>query len=290
MNMNDYLRHMDVMRSLYLDQPHEVSIETLTLCNAACVFCPYPTLERKGTRMDIDTIMGLIDQMSHWTRPFYISPFKVNEPFLDSRLISICSDINERVPVARLRLFSNGTPLISGLLYEIAALRNVEHLWISLNSHDPVDYKRIMNLNFDLTVRNLDRLHALIERDEFTHPVVVSKVYNALGPFVEEPFMYYCASRWPLFQCQLIKQDGWLGYVPPMSSVIPPVPCVRWFELSILATGVVSLCCMDGKGEFSIGNIHAHSLLDIYNSPAWRDRRERLISRHNVHPCSTCTY
>lgn len=281
------MSHESFLRAHYLDQPYEVSIETLALCNAACTFCPYPTLERKGTRLPDEAIQMLIEEMRHWPNPFYISPFKVNEPFLDKRLIPICAHINAAIPNAMLRLFSNGSPLTFYKLREIDSLANVAQLWISLNSHISAEYKSLMSLDFENTATKLDTLHGMVSNGYFRHPVVLSKVTAGED---ESGFQTFCANRWPLFQVFLIKRDGWLGYVPPMDSSIPDTPCNRWFELSILATGVVSLCCMDGKGEFPIGDINTQSLLEIYNSYHWRDRRERLISRREVHPCSTCTY
>lgn len=279
--------HLNFLRAHYLDQPYEVSFETLALCNAACTFCPYPSLERKGTVMDDITIDSLIEQMREWPHPFYISPFKVNEPLLDKRLARICRSINTYIPHASLRLFSNGSPLTTNRIHEIDGLSNVVHFWVSLNSHDPEEYQRLMSLDFHHTARNLDRLHTLVMQGYFRHPVVLSKVSRASR---ENDFHQYCNHRWPMFQVRIIKQDGWLGYVPPRDPAIPEAPCQRWFELSILATGIVSLCCMDGQGSFPIGNIREQTLLEIYNAPLWRDRRERMISRREVHPCDTCTY
>lgn len=281
------MTHATFLRSNYLDQPYEVSIETLAQCNAACTFCPYPTLDRKGTKLPDYMIDAMIEEMRHWPNPFYISPFKVNEPLLDVRLLRICRSINDFIPHAMIRLFTNGSPLTAPRVTAINELSNIAHLWISLNSHDPNEYSRIMSLDFNLTASKLDHLHRVQRSGHFRHPVVLSKVS---GGGSEAEFMSYCAGRWPLFQVVIIKRDGWLGYVPPMDDTIPDTPCARWFELSILATGVVSLCCMDGKGEFPIGNVYKSTLHDIYNAPGWKDRRERMISRRDIHPCNTCTY
>lgn len=43
----DYQAHVDQLHaSRYMNTPMEVAIETQTVCNAACEFCPYPSLER----------------------------------------------------------------------------------------------------------------------------------------------------------------------------------------------------------------------------------------------------
>lgn len=272
---------IEELRQHYLDQPHEISLETLALCNAACNFCPYPTLERKGAKMSDELIDKVVREMASFERPFYFSPFKVNEPLLDKRTLPLCERVNKEVPKAVLRLFTNGSALNSQNIEGIAHLKRVVHLWVSLNSHIPEEYERVMGLKFELTAKRLDDLHS---RD-FPHPVVLS----AVG-FPNEPFRRYCFDRWPKFQSMAIKKDAWLGYTDPQFDQVPDTPCARWFELSITATGKVSLCCMDGPAEYSIGDINTQSLLEIYNSPHWRERREHMMSRKAVKPCDRCTY
>lgn len=264
----------------YANQPHEIALETLAQCNARCTFCPYPTLERIGERMPDELIERLIDEMATFRHPFYFSPFKVNEPFLDKRLIPICQTFNRKVPHGILRLFTNGSALTDDNVTAVAGLQRVIHLWVSLNSHDPDEYERLMGLKFSLTTKRLDALHA---RD-FPFPVVVSRVG-------EDPaFREYVRERWPKFQPAQIKRDGWLGYTEPQNSDVPQAPCTRWWELSIMATGKVALCCMDGTGEYAIGDVTRQTLLQVYNSPAYRARRVGLMARGDISPCNRCTY
>ena len=265
-----------------MDQPHEVSIETLAQCNARCTFCPYPTLERIGTKMSDELIDRLIEEMAAFKRPFIFSPFKVNEPLLDKRLIPICESFNERAPHGYLRIFTNGAPLTDANIEGIAKLKNVRHLWISLNSHEPEEYERLMGLKFEHTAKRLDRLHA----SKFPHPVMLSCV-----GFPNEPFRRYCYERWPKFDSMAISKSGWIDYTDPQISEVPDTPCSRWWELSITASGVASLCCMDGEAAYPIGNVEKQTMLEIYNAPAWRERREKLLSRKDAGaPCATCTY
>ena len=71
----DKATHLKTLYALYMDQPGEVSIETLSLCNARCTFCPYPTLERKGERMSDEMLTRIIDEMNSFEVPFVFSPF-----------------------------------------------------------------------------------------------------------------------------------------------------------------------------------------------------------------------
>lgn len=269
-----------------MDQPREVTIETMTLCNAACSFCPYPTLERKGNKMSDELLDRLVKEMAEFKIPFFFSPFKLSDPLLDNRMIPLLERINREVPNVVLRLFTNGTPLTPEKIEQLSRLRQVAHLWISLNSHKPEEYQRIMKMPFERTVKRIDYLHSL----DFPHPVVLS----AVG-FPNHEFVAYCRQRWPKFQAFVIKKDSWLGFTDSQITTVPDTPCSRWLELNIMSTGKVSHCCMDSGEDprWSIGDLNTQTMLEVYNSPFWRERREKALSRKQLDersPCAGCTY
>ncbi|TXH83579.1 MAG: radical SAM protein [Rhizobium sp.] len=280
------------MRQLYLDWPHEISIETFAKCNASCTFCPYTTLDRIGTKMPDEMIDRIIEELKDHPWPFMIAPFKVNEPLLDKRLIPICRKINWELPKAHLRLFSNGSALTEKHIADIATLDRVVHFWVSLNEHEAEAYNAVMGLDFERTCHNLDRLHEAVECNRFPHPVVISKVRecNETPTERDRAFEAFVNERWPRFNVCLIKRDGWIDFTEPGSKDVPDASCGRWYELSIMATGKVSLCCMDGTGEHSIGDLNEQSLFEAYNSRHWRERRVKDLSRKCLSPCDRCTY
>lgn len=282
---------MSSLREAYLDWPHEVSIETFAKCNASCTFCPYTTMERIGEKLPDEILDQMLVELKDHPKPFVLSPFKVNEPFLDKRLIPFCQKAMREVPNAHLRLFSNGSALTEKHIEEVAKLERVLHLWVSLNESDPDKYKETMGLDFNRTAMNLDILHSYVEHGAFPHEVMISRVRPAMEiGEADEEFVSFVNNRWPRFKVTLIKPDGWLGDIPLGSDEIPDTGCGRWYELSITATGVVSLCCMDGQAQFPIGDVTVESLFEIYNKPAYRERRVKLMSRKAIHPCSTCSY
>lgn len=251
------------------------------VCNAACTFCPYPTLERKGTKMPDALLHRLVDELGTFEHAFHFSPFKVSEPLLDKRLWPVLQRVNDVAPLATTRIFTNAAALTWANAERLANVENVE-LWISFHEPDAEHYRREIGIDYDKVLANIDALHG----SDFPHPVKVLTVGAARG----QRFVAFAASRWPYFDRAVIKQDAWLGFTSPDVAEVPDTSCVRWFELSIMANGVVSLCCMDGKGEFPIGDVNTSTMLEVYNAPHWRDRRERMISRREVYPCSTCSY
>lgn len=277
-------------RSPYMDYPLEVHIETQAVCNAACGFCPYPRLERLGTQMDdalIDRILGDLEAIPR-ELPFSLAPFKVNEPLLDRRIYGLCREINRRLPNARLRLFTNGSPLTDANIERIAGIERLQHLWISLNEHEAERYRATMGLPLERTLNRLDRLHAEAVAGRFPHPVIVSRVRSRDA--ADDSFAAFVQERYPRFGISLLPHASWAGQVAGgEEKPAPPTACARWFELSIMADGKVALCCMDGEGRHVIGDARTEPLLEIYNRPAYRRLREGAATRLDAgEPCAGC--
>jgi len=191
----DGAAHFELLRAEYLEQPHEVSIETQTVCNAACVFCPYPRLERKGTKMTDELLYGLLDQMRGW-KPFLLSPFKVSDPLLEPRLDAILGYVNRHIPQAEIRIFTNGSALTHRQAEMLHRAENLT-LYVSLNSHRPDEYEATMGLKWERTKRNLDMLHD----SDFRHPVHVLRVGR------DPAFTAYVWQQWPAFQPIQVKRE-----------------------------------------------------------------------------------
>ena len=281
-----------IRRSPYLDYPQEVHIETLALCNAACSFCPYPTMDRQGDRMPDELIDKIIDDLKAIppTLPFNVAPFKVNEPLLDKRIFSVCEKIGKQLPSAQLRMFTNGSPLTPKMIDRIAEIKKLTNLWVSLNEVDAAAYQALMQLPLERTLHNLDALHGLLEQKKFPHPVVISRVID--GSDRDRAFLNFVKQRYPLFQPFMIGTGNWSGQVSVGSNRrVPSVGCWRWYEVSIMASGKVALCCMDGEGKHVIGDVNTQSVLEVYNAPGYRKMRQFTFSRKAAAaPCDTCIY
>jgi radical SAM protein with 4Fe4S-binding SPASM domain len=209
---------------------------------------------------------------------------------LDKRVLPLCKSVNERSDKIVLRIFSNGSTLTPQNIEAIANLKRVSYLWVSLNSHIPEEYERLMGLNFEQTTKKLDYLHEVYARGEFPHQVMLSCVGHP-----NEPFRRYCYHRWPHFNSMAIKKDAWIDYTEAQCPEVPDTPCSRWFELSITSQGNAVTCCMDDgtNPAYYIGNVNTQTLYEIYNAPRWRERREKLLSRKQLDdtsPCARCSY
>lgn len=276
----------------YLHSPAIVHLETQASCNAACVFCPYPGLERKGEKMSDELIAKVIGDLTGipQSQTFQFAPYKVSEPFIEPRLPDILAQVNERLPNARISLISNGSPLTSRKLDELRQVRNVAYLNISLNAIEAAEYEALMQLPFDRTVARLDALHAA-KVAGLAFPVRLTRVSG--GRDADLAFVEWVNERYAEFEPAIIPRNDWIGERPSadLAATVPDAPCHRWFDVSVTATGVVAMCCMDGEAKYPKGDVRTQNLLDIYNQPRLLELRRSLISRRAAgSPCDRCTY
>jgi len=270
-----------------------VHLETFAQCNAACNFCPYPKLERKGERMDDTLIQKVLGDLKDIppTLNFQLSPFKVSEPFLDKRLFDILQEINAKLPNASITLTTNASPLTEQSLTRLSSIRNLSYLWISFNDHREAEYEATMQLPYKRTIERLDMLHRYRMSGKFPLSVILSRVGD--GTQMDMEFTHWANRHYPGFETYIFPRMGWLGEAEvnlTNAPAVPNAPCIRWFELSITATGKVAHCYADGQAKYPIGDVSKQHVLEIYNSPQYRSLRERTVSRKHVEPCNQCNF
>lgn len=289
--LRSYQGHVDELRTTpYLDYPRHVHLETFAKCNAACVFCPSPQLVRTGARLDDAVIGKVIEDLTDIPDDvtFQLSPFKVNEPFLDVRLFDVLDLAQAKLPNAKITLTSNAGPLTEKKARRLGAMPAVSRIWISFNDHREQPYEATMKLPYRRTLERLDMLHRLAVGGVFGPKVVLSRVGDDTD--ADHAFRVWCEARWPAFETLVLRRGDWLGQVDTDIQDVVDVGCIRWFELSITATGQVAHCCMDGQAEWPIGDVTTQHVLEIYNAPDYRRLREEIVSRRQVEPCNACTF
>ena len=277
----------------YLDWPVFVHMETIAVCNAACSFCPYPSLERRGERMPdalIEKIVGDLADIPPEVR-FQLAPYKVSEPFIEPRLFDILALVNARLPNADISIITNASPLTEKKIEQLRAVKNMAYLNVSLNYDNAGEYESVMQLPFERTLRRLDVLHRHKRDGGLPFPVRLTRVSDGL--LADTRFYEWTQSRYPAFQTRIIPRNDWLGEVAAgdVAPDVPDVACHRWFDMSITVTGKVAMCCMDGSVRYPKGDVTQHHVLEIYNQPHLRRLREQLVSRRAAgDPCNRCTY
>ncbi|MCB2113856.1 MAG: radical SAM protein [Parvularculaceae bacterium] len=270
--------------------PFMATVETLARCNAACEFCPYPTLERKGTEMSAQLFEKIIDDLADADPrgPTLFTLSRVNEPFLDKRIFDFAALVETKFPKICQMHFTNASPLNRRNFDEFLKLKRTTLLKISFNDHRKDEYERVMQIPFERTLSNVREIHARKEAGEFAFPVRIGRVGD--GTKADSEFLAWAKREFPLFDAHVSPRFDWRGKIRNPNWSVPDVGCLQWLELHILANGTDAFCCTDSEGEFGVGDAaRNHVVHDIYNHPDRRKLREAMPSRRSVAGCATCS-
>lgn len=292
--------------------PRIIHIETFAACNAKCSFCDYKDMQRKGEKMPDEIINKIFNELSiiPSSHSFQIQPYKVSEPFLDERLPEVIKKALECNPSSSVSLISNGNFMPDRIINHIFKLSNRYpcatdpkrpriFLTISLNEVDKESYEELMKMNVEKTINNLKKLHDLYSRVDPCLSIYVSRVSTDARK--DKIFMSFVKREFPLFKHKLAKMNDWAGTNSfasscnnedslPLSSY-RNLYCNRWFDLSITATGRLSLCCMDsGVVDYELGNVKVDNCIELYRQKIQRYIGPSYKRKDSPAPCSDCTY
>jgi hypothetical protein len=275
----------------WLDFPMIVSIETYAKCNASCTFCPYVQLERVDTRLTVDRVARLIDEVAAFeVAPLRLNLSRVNEPLLDPNIFDCLRRASERLPNTQLILFTNGQAVTDTVIDRLNALPTFRQLTVSFNEYRPDLYREVMGLDQAKTLRRLDNLYARRQSGSVGFGFQLSRVGSSS---VEDArFQDWCAQRFPGVPVSCNARFDWIGSgtAGTEAGLVPRAGCQQWFSLHVLADGSSAFCCIDGAGTAGATHIDNHSLLEIYNHPAKRRLRERAHVRLDVAGCASCIH
>ena len=272
--------------ALDLEKPRLVSIETTNRCNAHCSFCPNNALARERLTMDQALFEKIIEDCQQFPLPA-IEPFLNGDPFMDPDIVGRMFYIRERLPKTKLRLYTNGSLMTSTKLDQMEGL-GIDHLFISLNTLNPDDYRRILRLNLENTKTNIEALATRATRRGIARQVTVRMTrFDHTTLQEQDDFLAYCKKL--NVNPMIVGLFNYKGDIPS-NYPVPPYPCEHITRLDILSSGRVTLCCLDQEGEYSWGDIRESNVLDVFNGAKARyyKTRHRSGLRKKTPPCGQC--
>ncbi len=266
--------------------PRLVAIETTNACNAKCSFCPNSVLNRDRRVMSDETFRKIVDDCAQFELEA-IEPFLNGEPFMDPQIVPRLQYIRQKLPRTKLRLYTNGYALTPERIDELLDL-GIDHLFVSLNTLDPEQYKAVMGLRLERTLGNIEYAVDPQRRKRLAREITVRMTRTDKTTAEDETrFAAYCREK--NVNCMIVGLFNYLGDVrSPLP--VPIFPCEHLSRLDVLASGIVTLCCMDTQGEFAWGDVTKDSVLDVFNSKRARAYRKahRTGKRRTIRPCDTC--
>ena len=96
-----------------------IQIQTIFGCNLKCSFCPNSYIEQKIKLMDKELFKKIINELSELNFKGRLSPYLMNEPLMDERLIDLISYSRTKLPSAKIRINSNGLLLSEDKIFQL---------------------------------------------------------------------------------------------------------------------------------------------------------------------------
>jgi len=266
--------------------PRLVSIETTNRCNARCSFCPNNALARERSTMDQGLFEKIVEECRAFPLPA-IEPFLNGEPFMDRDIVPRMRHIRERLPSTKLRLYTNGSLMTASRLDLMQDL-GLDHLFISLNTLDPVQYKEILGLELDKTLANLEHLCKRADRKKIAKKITVRMTrFEDTALAEQDAFVAFC--RKLDVKPMIVGLFNYKGDIAS-SLPVPSYPCEHITRLDVLSNGNTALCCLDQEGEYGWGDVRERSVLEVFNGERARKYKDGQRSGHrrDLPPCGEC--
>jgi MoaA/NifB/PqqE/SkfB family radical SAM enzyme len=281
------------------DFPRTLQIQTVTGCNADCVFCPYGEThdtQPKGA-MSHDLFRRIVDEAAqhHVHR---ITPNLMNEPLMDHGLLDKVRYINERLPGARVVITTNGhflTPAVTAGMLELGG--GIHELYVSVQGIDKESYETTMrgSMRLERTLANVEHFLSEqgrrgIDRPRLWVTMVDTNLIDA------RKAVAYWQGRGVDSKFTMLENRG--GNIPEAESYSRTGAmstydnCPRPFKQAyIMFNGDMVLCCVDYSRKQVLGNITRSSIQEIWNGPIATEIRRRYIAREmdRLPLCGRCT-
>jgi molybdenum cofactor biosynthesis enzyme MoaA len=266
--------------------PDHVQIQTITGCNADCMFCPNGKTRRSipgGQRMDKDLYGSIVDQSIALGIRRY-SVYLMNEPMLDRNLPQRIEYVSARIRKPQyVKVTTHG-----GLMTERMARglldSGLDKLKISVQSLNPETYREIMGLELTKTLRNIDRLLELKQQGGYKRPRLEIVMVDSIQTHNEIPAIKrYWQERGIKLYIEPVEnradqkniRDSALG----AGRLRPFSWCRRLMEqVYILYDGRMVQCCADWEQRSVMGDLKRESLADIWYGERYSDYRKRFAA------------
>lgn len=256
--------------------PRTVEFQTLSVCNAKCVFCPHALSPEKIPHGRMED--GLIDKIiSECSRHFVnrISPYLTNEPLMDRRMPDILRAIHTKMPFFTKSKINTNASLLTEEMSRRLLASGLSQIWFSVNGYSPETYRASMNLDFASSMRNINGFLSLKKRLKLRRPSVrVTTLHTSLVAHELE----YAQQYWDALGVRFTvhRMDNRAGEAVSGIAPGPPVHrrnCELFLKQAyIVENGDMILCCHDWRQTVVLGNVAERSIKDVWNSDSFLDR------------------
>jgi radical SAM protein with 4Fe4S-binding SPASM domain len=300
-----------ILSNKTFDYPRMIQIQTNSLCNGRCVFCPYSETSKRfeqGT-MDIALYEKIVKEAI--SNPFTTSMlFELhNEPLLDSRIFGLIKYVKDLDSSKECSCVTNGLLLDKFDFKDIKDSR-LNRLTISMNAFTREKYEECCGLNYDRIMNNID---LLIKDERLRRKLSLSFVVTEdTASEISQAPKYWKGKNVKTRTLELLNRAGTLSKYEKLKPKSDPINysfgqkidkyiiskavkitgCYEVFhKINILYNGDVILCCHDWNRTTVLGNLKNSSIKEIWNSPRTNEIRKLILKKKysEIECCRNCS-
>ena len=295
------LRHME---GIFAQRPLDIALETITVCNARCVFCAYRKTKRETEVMSMELYKKILDEYAQMGGgPLGFAPY-LADPLLDPKLFDRLKMAKE-YGVFILHTFTNGIRFAKFTEDQLEEyVSSMDTLNISMGGLDREEYQKMFGVDkFDEVWSSLERISTMVKRKGLktrvqihfrTHDQAALEQhprYKQLGEMgIKHIFIMTSFNSWG----GVVTQEDLPGAATILKAVnSPPIGgcAIPVTEMTILPNGDVAACgCYDGKLQTLMGNVAKDSVAGVWQGEAYTAFRKHFMGQR-LHPlCEKCGF
>jgi radical SAM protein with 4Fe4S-binding SPASM domain len=288
--------------------PRGLHVEGTNICNARCVFCAYPQMERRKQTMSMPDFVRVVDQyLAMGGHHVSLTPI-VGDPFVDKHLFERLDHLMALEAVTGISFYTNAILMTRERSERLMAYASKLHVHVSWGGFDRETWNRVMGVEKFEAAR--DAVLDFLEVQERALARGGRKLRFTLalrcpprscsGELWEK--IRGCRERGLVEVAALDDYDSWAGKIPaeeleaagltPRKMPYKRGACELLFTKPVvLADGRVNACaCRDVEAELIVGNVHEKPLSEIWAGDAITDLIERHERGDYPDVCRRCTY
>jgi MoaA/NifB/PqqE/SkfB family radical SAM enzyme len=249
-----------------------VSLETSTVCNQKCYFCPVSISPREDFSMPTVFFEHLVDELSSFRATLegvFLQSY--NEPTVDRRFVEQCRTLMAAdLPVA---VLSNGSGLTPSKVDALISAGGLRYLGINLSTLDRDRYAHD---------RGEDHLAAVLHNLDYVRNLALAKQMNIVVLGTGDELHHrdvaairerFAGSLFEVTQHVVMDRAGWLDVgLHTMGSNKRLAGCDNLGSrplqhLHITPHGKCVLCCEDYDENYVVGDLKASSIGEVLAGP-----------------------
>ena len=266
---------------------NEVRIETCTLCNYKCMFCPYSTtFNRKKEVMSLELFMYLLSKIKDEAPQITdctISGF--GEATLDDTLL-------EKIKYAKskemnVHFLTNGSLLDNELIDNLLELE-IDSFRISLHAIEGNTYSLITGQTKYNIEQILESIKYIIKKS--SNKIIITsdiinenreEIKNIISSFDKKAIL------------EIWEPHNWTDWGKYREGKIIKQTCGRPFNgpIQVQVNGTINMCCFDYNGKLLLGDFKIQTLEEIFNSEPYltiKKHHEKGTIEKSRLLCKTC--